>query len=68
MITVTTSPPQIHLRLFIYNWFNILKQLKLSGVEAEPEGGAVAALTEGEVAAESSGRIPPQAMMMLSTI
>lgn len=37
-------------------------------VEAEPVGGAVAALTEGEVAAESSGRIPPQAMMMLSTI
>lgn len=43
-------------------------KLDLSTVAAEPVGGTVVALTEGEVAAESRGRIPPQAMMMLSTI
>lgn len=36
--------------------------------DKRPVGGAVVALTEGEVAAERRGRIPPQAMMMLSTI
>ncbi|KAA8586863.1 hypothetical protein FQN60_000699 [Etheostoma spectabile] len=33
-----------------------------------PQRGRVEPLTEGEVAADRRGRMPPQAMMMLSTI
>lgn len=33
-----------------------------------PQRGGVEPLTEGEVAADRRGRMPPQAMMMLSTI
>lgn len=34
----------------------------------QPLEGDHVSLTDGEVAAESRGRIPPQAIMMLSTI
>lgn len=37
-------------------------------VSLPPQRGRVEPLTEGEVAADRRGRMPPQAMMMLSTI
>lgn len=45
----------------------VMMKLPLDGI-IHPQGRQGGALTVGEVAAERRGKIPPQAIMMLSTI